>query len=411
MAVFPTLHLLAGTDPGGLFDLFGLVLVEVAGTERTAVVVDVLGQTNHEEFGDVFLGVEVGPLLSANLVANLVILLRFFSDACCRSPSLTLSTSVIALRPSIRISTSSAGSLYVLGIEPMAASRWRCRRLFGRSLRGRRSRRRRWAARSPLAPVVARDWRPRDERRNRAGRCYRAAPLQAGNGIDGCRARGDRRSKVSPVHVADDAQQRLRADRIGDARQIVRHRGPERDSGDALSSAVVVEDADDPGRSFEAGRVHVVSLGKLGVVGRAAYVYRLGVRRTGCEPNRATESAWRRWRRRARTWPPCSASSDTAARCRSRPRCRDRWRRAEVDELGVGPGDIAFSVLIAGHGPRVRKVVEFLWVDGGERLHAQLLNQDTGQRWSRFAGVVPAFPGHNLDWVGEIGEFLNIEVR
>ena len=71
MAVFPALHFLAGTDPGRFFDLFRLVLVEVAGTERSAELVDVFGETDHEELGDVFLGMEVGTALLSEVAGEL----------------------------------------------------------------------------------------------------------------------------------------------------------------------------------------------------------------------------------------------------------------------------------------------------------------------------------------------------
>jgi hypothetical protein len=71
MAVFPTLHLVAGTDPGAAFDLFGFVFVVVAGAEGAAEVVDVLGQADDEELGDVFLRVEEGPALLVVVVDEL----------------------------------------------------------------------------------------------------------------------------------------------------------------------------------------------------------------------------------------------------------------------------------------------------------------------------------------------------
>jgi hypothetical protein len=63
MAIFPLLHLVAGADPGALFDLLDLVIIEIAGAERAAKVVDVLGEANDEKLGDVLLGMEVGAAL------------------------------------------------------------------------------------------------------------------------------------------------------------------------------------------------------------------------------------------------------------------------------------------------------------------------------------------------------------
>ena len=59
VAVFVLLHLLAGADPGAPLHLFLLVLVEVAGAERSTEVVHVLGEADHEELGDLALGMEV----------------------------------------------------------------------------------------------------------------------------------------------------------------------------------------------------------------------------------------------------------------------------------------------------------------------------------------------------------------
>jgi hypothetical protein len=52
VAVFPPLHLLAGTDPELLLDLLLLVLEEHAGAERLAHLVHVLGEADHQELGD-----------------------------------------------------------------------------------------------------------------------------------------------------------------------------------------------------------------------------------------------------------------------------------------------------------------------------------------------------------------------
>jgi hypothetical protein len=71
MAVFPALHLVAGTDPGAGLHLFGFVLVEVAGTERPAKVIDVLGQPDHEEFGDVVFRVQIAAALLSEGVDEL----------------------------------------------------------------------------------------------------------------------------------------------------------------------------------------------------------------------------------------------------------------------------------------------------------------------------------------------------
>ena len=59
MAVLVLLHLLAGADPGAGLRLLGLVLVEVAGAQRLADLVDVLGEADDEELGDLALRVQV----------------------------------------------------------------------------------------------------------------------------------------------------------------------------------------------------------------------------------------------------------------------------------------------------------------------------------------------------------------
>ena len=63
MAVLELLHLLAGADPRAAFDLFRLVLVEVARTEGPSQIVNVLRQPDDEEFGDLALRVEVRAAL------------------------------------------------------------------------------------------------------------------------------------------------------------------------------------------------------------------------------------------------------------------------------------------------------------------------------------------------------------
>jgi len=63
VAVFPALHFLAGTDPEFLVEFFLFVLEEHAGAERFAKFVDVLGEADHEEFGDFRLRVEEAAAL------------------------------------------------------------------------------------------------------------------------------------------------------------------------------------------------------------------------------------------------------------------------------------------------------------------------------------------------------------
>lgn len=63
VAVFPALHLLAGADPEFLVDLFLFVLEEHAGAERFTDFIDVLGEADHEEFGDFRLWVEEAAAL------------------------------------------------------------------------------------------------------------------------------------------------------------------------------------------------------------------------------------------------------------------------------------------------------------------------------------------------------------
>ena len=72
MAIFPLLHLLAGTDPGGGFDLFGFVFVVVAWAEGSADFVDVFGEANHEKFGNLFLRVEIGAAFIGKVLDELL---------------------------------------------------------------------------------------------------------------------------------------------------------------------------------------------------------------------------------------------------------------------------------------------------------------------------------------------------
>ena len=52
MAVLPSLHLFTGADPGGGLDLLLLVFVEVARTEGTSQLIDVLGEPDNEKLCD-----------------------------------------------------------------------------------------------------------------------------------------------------------------------------------------------------------------------------------------------------------------------------------------------------------------------------------------------------------------------
>ena len=71
MAVFPFLHLFAGTDPGGGFDLFGLVFVVVARAEGTAEFINVLGEANDEEFRKITLRMQVAAALLGKVLDKL----------------------------------------------------------------------------------------------------------------------------------------------------------------------------------------------------------------------------------------------------------------------------------------------------------------------------------------------------
>src|SRR5690606_15701030 len=71
VTVLPLLHFFAGTDPRAALGLLGLVLVEVARAERTADLVDVLGEADHEELGDLALGVEVRTALFGEVLDEL----------------------------------------------------------------------------------------------------------------------------------------------------------------------------------------------------------------------------------------------------------------------------------------------------------------------------------------------------
>ena len=75
VAVFPALHLLAGTDPELLVEFFLLVLEEHARAERLAKFVDVLGEADHEELGDFRLRVEEAAALVGEVLYELAHLL------------------------------------------------------------------------------------------------------------------------------------------------------------------------------------------------------------------------------------------------------------------------------------------------------------------------------------------------
>src|SRR5207248_1427669 len=59
MAVFVLLHLVAGADPRAAGRFFRLVLVEVAGAQRLADLVDVLGEADDEKLRDLALRMQV----------------------------------------------------------------------------------------------------------------------------------------------------------------------------------------------------------------------------------------------------------------------------------------------------------------------------------------------------------------
>ena len=82
-----------------------------------------------------------------------------------------------------------------------------------------------------------------------------------------------------------------------------------------------------------------------------------------------------------------------------------------MNELGRGPGDDAFTVAVTCQRTYLREVVEFFWIDLREVFRAELLDEILSSTRSGFAGVVPAFPGENQYWVGEVGKFLDGEVR
>src|SRR5207248_5778772 len=63
MAVLVLLHLVAGADPRALLRLFRLVLVEVAGAQRLADLVDVLGEADDEKLRDLALWMQVRAAL------------------------------------------------------------------------------------------------------------------------------------------------------------------------------------------------------------------------------------------------------------------------------------------------------------------------------------------------------------
>ena len=67
----------------------------------------------------------------------------------------------------------------------------------------------------------------------------------------------------------DAADERERGLRVLDARDVVRHVGPEAGRRDRLLAARRVEDADDPRRSFVPGRADPEARGELGIVGAA----------------------------------------------------------------------------------------------------------------------------------------------
>ena len=83
VAVFPALHLLAGTDPELLVEFFLLVLEEHARAERLAKFVDVLGEADHEEFGDFRLRVEEAATLVREVADEFAHLLDAFGRGLC----------------------------------------------------------------------------------------------------------------------------------------------------------------------------------------------------------------------------------------------------------------------------------------------------------------------------------------
>src|SRR3989304_5625229 len=69
VAVLVLLHFLAGADPdAGRPDFLRLVRVEVAGAERPAELVDVLGEADGEELGDLGMGVQKAAALLGELL-------------------------------------------------------------------------------------------------------------------------------------------------------------------------------------------------------------------------------------------------------------------------------------------------------------------------------------------------------